>query len=672
MDDLFIEDEIKDLREKIAYYSNLYYKEAVSEISDLKFDQLVKKLEYLEKKYPQYKIDDSPTKTIGSDITGKGKIIPHKVRMYSLENAYSLEEVEEFYDRINKETNKMPHYTTELKLDGFSINLYYKNGELQYATTRGNGYEGEEVTSNVQTISGIPSKINYLGSIEVRGEIFLPRIEFNRINKKREENSEKLFVNPRNAAAGTIKLKDSDVVKSRNLDYRVYSVGFFNNDEIKSQYKLIEFLESQGFKTMISEKGVHGYVGYVAGKEAIKSQCRIWEYEKDNLEYDIDGLVIKVDDFDLQQKLGFTSKSPKWAIAYKFKAEEVETQLISVDFQVGRTGAVTPVARLKPVFISGSTVSNATLHNEDEIKRLDLRIGDFVTIIKSGEIIPKILNINYEKRESGSKEIEFPKTCPVCGTLLKKEDDGVITYCNNINCPAQIQRRIQHFASRVAVDIDGLGEAVVKQLIEHKQINKVQDIYHIDFNEFQQYEKQGGKSAENLKNAIERSKNQKFHKLLFGLGIRYVGARTSRILCSHFKNIDEMINAGYDDLVEIDEIGEKIARSVFEFFRNENNLLMIRSLQEAGMKMISENVETEDILKGAKFIITGSLPNYSRNEIKELIEKNGGKVISAVSKNLNYLIAGENPGSKLKKAKEIESVNIISENEFLKMIGINK
>ena len=670
MDDLFIEDEIKDLQEKIAYYNALYYKKAISEISDLKFDQLVKRLQNLEQKYPQYKINNSPTKTIGSDITGSNKIITHKVRMYSLKNAYSLEEVEQFYDKINKEVDQYFMFTTELKLDGFSINFYYENGKLQYATTRGDGFEGEDVTENVKTISSIPTKIQYSNPIEIRGEIFFPRSEFNRINEEREANGQKLFANPRNAAAGTIKLKDSIIVKKRKLDYRVYSVGLFNEPEINSQHKLLEFLKKLNFKTVIYK--YYGAVGHVGGKKVILSQCRIWEYEKDNLEYDIDGLVIKVDDFDLQKKLGFTTKFPKWAIAYKFKAEEVETQLLGVDFQVGRTGAVTPVARLKPVFISGSTVSNATLHNEDEIKRLDLRIGDFVTIIKSGEIIPKIIDVNYKKRDSESTEIEFPKTCPVCETLLKREEEGIISYCNNINCPAQIQRRIQHFVSRVAVDIDGLGEAVVKQLIEHKQINKIQDIYHINFDEFQYYDKQGLKSAENLKNAIDHSKTQKFHKILFGLGIRFVGAKISKILCTYFNNIEDIINASYEDLVEIDEIGEKIARSVHEFFRNENNLLIIRALQDAGMRMISENIEVEDILKGSKFIITGTLQNYSRNEIKELIEKNGGKIISAISKNLNYLIAGENPGSKLKKAKEIESVKIINENEFLTMIGIDE
>ena len=664
MDDLFIEDEIKDLREKIVYHNTLYYKKTISEISDSKYDQLVKRLQYLEKKYPQYQVDNSPTKIIGSDIADSNKIIPHKLRMYSLNNAYSLEEIEQFIGRIKKVEDSKISFTTELKIDGFSINLFYENGKLQYATTRGDGFEGEDVTENIKTIKSIPNEINYNEPIEIRGEIYLPKREFERINSEREDNGENLFANPRNAAAGTIKLKDADLVTSRKLNSIFYSVGLFNNPSNKSQQKLLEFLKIQGFNIV--------EVSSASSIEEITDQCEKWEKSRYNLDYEIDGLVIKVNDFQLQQKLGFTSKSPKWAIAYKFKAEEIETQLLGVDFQVGRTGAVTPVARLKPVFISGSTVSNATLHNQDEIKRLDLRISDYVTIIKSGEIIPKIIDVNYEKRESNSKEIEFPKKCPACGTVLKREEEGVISYCNNINCSAQIQRRIQHFASRVAVDIDGFGEAVVKQLIEHKQINKIQDIYHIDFNEFQSYDKQGLKSAENLKKAIENSKTQKFHKVLFGFGIRFVGARISKILCSYFNNIDEIINADYEDLVEVDEIGEKIARSVYEFFRNESNLIMIKSLQDAGMKMISENIEVEDILKGAKFIITGTLEKHSRNEIKEMIEKNGGKTISAVSKNLNYLIVGENPGSKLKKAKKIESVKIINENEFLNMIGIDK
>jgi len=660
LDDLFIEDEIKDLRDKIAHYNEQYYQNAVSEISDLKFDELVKRLQALEKKYPQYKISKSPTETVGSDISGNNKIIPHKARMYSLENAYSLEEVQAFYDKINKEVDGFPMFTTELKLDGFSINIYYENGKLQYATTRGDGFEGEDVTENVKTIPTVPLTIELDEPVEVRGEIFLPRSEFERINSERELKGEKLFANPRNAAAGTIKLKDTEKVRTRKLDYRVYSVGLFENENVKTQQDLLEILDKQNFNIVECK--------LVESIEEIANQCDRWERTRNELDYEIDGLVIKVNDFQLQQRFGFTTKSPKWAIAYKFKAEEVQTQVLDVDFQVGRTGAVTPVARLKPVFICGSMVSNATLHNEDEIKRLDLRIGDLVTIIKSGEIIPKIIKVNLDARETDTSKVEFPNLCPVCETKLKREENGVISYCDNINCPAQIQRRIQHFASRVAVDIDGLGEAVVKQLIEHNQINKIQDIYTIDFEEFRDYSKQGIKSAENLKKAIENSKTQKFHKILFGFGIRFVGAKISKILCSHFNNIHELVSTSYEDLVEIDEIGEKIAHSVYEFFRNENNLLMIESLQNTGMKMISDNIIIENILNNAKFIITGTLEKYSRNEIKDMIEQNGGKVISAVSKKLSYIIVGGNPGSKLKKAKEIESIKIISENEFLKMI----
>ncbi|MCF7814085.1 MAG: NAD-dependent DNA ligase LigA [Candidatus Cloacimonetes bacterium] len=665
MDDLFVADEIKELREKIAYHSDLYYQKAAPEISDYEFDQLVKRLQYLETKYPQYKIQESPTEKVGSDIDDESKIIPHKVRMYSLENAYTLEEIEDFYNKITKETKKMPYFTTELKLDGFSINLYYENGDLVYATTRGNGFEGEDVTQNVKTISGIPQKIDYPKPIEIRGEIFLPRSEFERINEEREKNGERIFANPRNAAAGTIKLKDPEIVKTRKLDYRVYSVGLFENNEIKSQYTLLKYFEKLGFKTLARDMKNLLKFGEL---NRIIEQCKFWELEKNNLEFDIDGLVIKVDDFELQKKLGYTSKFPKWAIAYKFKAEEVETQLLGVDFQVGRTGAVTPVARLEPVFISGSTVSNATLHNEDEIDRLDLKIGDYVTVIKSGEIIPKIIKVDKKKRPDKAEEINFPTNCPVCSSPLRKQEEGAVTYCSNANCPAQVQRRIEHFASRDAVDIEGLGEAVIKQLLENNMIEKIEDIYNIDFEKFANLERQGKKSAENLQKAIEKSKNQKFEKILFGLGIRYVGARTSKILTANFDNINALINASYLDFLMIDEIGEKIAQSLVDFFSDEKNLRMIENLKKIGLNMKSEKQEIKDKLSGSTFLVTGSLTNFSRNEIKNQIEQNGGRVVSSVSKKLEYLIVGENPGSKLSKAKKIDTIKIISEQEFLEMI----
>ena len=660
MDDLFVEDEIKDLRRKIAYHNDLYYKNNAPEISDYEFDQLIKRLQYLEANYPQYNLAESPTEKVGSDLQEKSSIILHKVRMYSLENAYSIEEISDFYHKIKQTTEQEINFTTELKLDGFSINLYYENGKLQYASTRGDGYEGEDVTENVKTISSLPLQIDYLDPIEVRGEIFLPISEFERINLERENDGEKIFANPRNAAAGTIKLKDVEKVRIRKLDYRMYTVGLMENPQIDSQIKLLEFLHSMHFKT-VEWKCVDNLTDLIG-------QCNIWATEKENLEYDIDGLVVKVSDFSLQKKLGFTSKFPKWAIAYKFKAEEVQTRLIGVDFQVGRTGAVTPVARLEPVFISGSTVSNATLHNEDEIGRLNLKIGDLVTIIKSGEIIPKIIAVDHDKRPADATEIKFPTHCPVCDSELRKEAEGVINYCDNISCPAQIQRRIEHFASRDAVDIEGLGEAAVKQLLDNHLIEKIEDIYHLDFARFAELEKQGKKSAENLQKAIERSKQQKFHKILFGMGIRFVGERTSKILADHFGNIEAMIAATYLDFMMIDEIGEKIAQSLVDFFSDDKNLSLIRHLQKAGLKMQQERKEIIDKLNGKTFLVTGTLEKFSRNEIKNQIEQNGGRVISSVSKKLDFLLVGENPGSKLTKAQQLGTIKIISEQEFLEMI----
>ena len=664
MEDLFIENEIEELRKQIEYHNKLYYEKAAPEISDFDYDQLVKRLQELEKKYPKFAERESPLRKVGSDISGQRKIVPHKVRMYSLDNAYSLESIKLFLLKIAEKVGKYPEVTLEHKIDGFSINLFYNNGLLNYATTRGDGFEGEEVTENVKTIKTIPEEIEYKNPIEVRGEIYMPIQEFRRLNSEKEESGEQLFANPRNVAAGTIKLKNPKIVARRKLDSVIYSVGLFQNDEIKTQKELLQFLKKNGFN-------VSPYTKLADNFQKIEEYCNYWEKHRSELEVDIDGIVVKINEFKLQRELGFTAKSPKWAIAYKFKAEEKRTKLLDVIFQVGRTGAITPVAVLKPVFISGSTVSRATLHNEDEIKRLDLHTGDEVILIKSGEIIPKIIGVNEKKRKPEFPKVEFPKNCPVCGSKLQKDENGVITYCNNINCPAQIQAKIQHFASREAVDIDGLGEALIKQLLENKIISKIEDIYNIDYEKVKKLDRQAEKSVENLRRSIENSKKQKFHKVLFGLGIRYVGAKTSKILTQHFFNIDEMIKASPEDFLKIDEIGEKIAYSLYNFFRNEESLRTIRKLQEAGVNFSSEEEEIQNKLQGAKFLVTGTLKRFKRDEIKEVIEKNGGKTISAVSQNLDYLIVGENPGSKLEKAKKLGRVKIISEEEFLKMLGKN-
>lgn len=664
MDDIFAYARIKELREEIEKHNRLYYEKAAPEISDYEYDKLVKELEKLEAEFPQFASEDSPTRKVGSDIKEKQppKTIPHKVRMYSLDNAYSLEEVRSFLKKIEVEIGKFPKLSLEHKIDGFSVNLYYKNGDLHYATTRGDGYKGEVITENVKTISSIPKDIKFSGEVEIRGEVFLPIPEFERINKEKENNQEKKFANPRNAAAGTIKQKDTTVVRQRKLDSIIYSVGIFDNEKVQTQEELLAFLKKQGFK-------ISNETSFVDSFQQLEEYCRKWEEERSELDFEIDGVVIKVDDFELQKKLGYTSKSPKWAIAYKFKAEQKETKLEDVKFQVGRTGAVTPVAILKPIFLAGTKVSRATLHNKDEIERLDIRKGDFVEVIKSGEIIPKIVDVNKKKRPENTEKIEFPENCPVCGSELHQEPDGTIIFCNNINCPAQVQRRIQHFASRNAVDIDGLGEQLVKELLQHDIIEKIEDIYAIDYEKVKQLERQADKSVENLRQAIENSKQQQFDKILFGMGIRYVGSKTARILARHFSNIDQMKAATKEDFEQIDEIGEKIAESLFDFFHNKRNLEMMEALKESGVNMVSSHQESNDLLEGKKFLATGSLEKYTRQEIKELVEKKGGNYISAVSKNLNYLIVGENPGSKYNKAKKIDTIKIIGEQEFEKLIG---
>ncbi|MDD3051039.1 MAG: NAD-dependent DNA ligase LigA [Candidatus Cloacimonetes bacterium] len=656
-----IRKEYERLKKEIEKHNMLYYQKASPEISDFKYDQMLKMLQKYEDLYPELRTSQSPTVKITTDSQSDSNIIKHKQRLYSLDNAYSLDEVHSFLRKISS-GNNIPEVAMELKVDGFSISLFYEDGFLKYAATRGDGFEGEDVTANVKMINSIPQKISYKSPVEIRGEIFLPVSEFENINKTREEQGLKLFVNPRNAAAGFIKLKDSQLVKKRNLDSIIYSIGYSENLDIKNQKDLLQFLEEQGFNISPHTR--------VADKfEQIEDFCNKWEKRRSELYYDIDGVVIKINSFELQQKLGATEKSPKWAIAYKFKAEEKYTRIEDVIFQVGRTGAITPVAILTPVFISGSTVSRATLHNEDEIKRLDLHKGDTVKIIKSGEIIPKILEVDKTLRDPSSKPVEFPAKCPVCSSKLERETDGVITYCNSINCSAQLWRRITHFASREAMDIEGMGEAVVKQLLDNHIINSIADIYKIDYEKVKLLEKQADKSAENLRKAVEKSKNQSLEKLIHGLGIRYIGIKTAKILASSFSDVDELIKADYESLLLIEEIGEKIAQSLRDFFTNAENLRLIESLRDAGVNFSGSSNTKNDLLKGAKFVVTGTLKEFTRESIKKAIEENGGKVVDSVSRNTDYLIVGENAGSKLTKARNIPSVKIITEQDFIQMIG---
>ncbi|MDP8210331.1 MAG: NAD-dependent DNA ligase LigA [Candidatus Stygibacter australis] len=656
-----IAEKIRQLQEEIKRHNLLYYQKSASEISDYEYDDMVKELEKLEKENPQYAEPASPTQKVSSDLTGERKVIEHKLRMYSLDNAYSLEEVSAFLDKIALEINTFPEVMMEHKLDGFSINLYYENGILQYATTRGNGYEGEDVTGNVTMINDIPQKIDHQGKIEVRGEIFFSKSEFVRLNIERENADENLFANPRNAAAGTIKLKDCNLVAQRRLESYMYAVGYSETMTAENQKELLAFLKKQGFRVNERSRSAKKF-------EKIKAYCEDWDQKRYNLPFEIDGIVIKINDFGLRQELGYTSKSPKWAIAYKFKAEEKETILETVEFQVGRTGAITPRAVLQPVHLAGTTVTHATLHNADEMERLDIHLGDTVKVIKSGEIIPKITGVDADKRPADALKAEFPSECPACGTELHREMDGTIYYCNNIDCPAQVHRRLTHYASREAVDIDGLGEALIQQLIDNDLISKIEDIYELDYEKVLLLERQAKKSVENLKQAIEQSKQQKFSKILFGLGIRYVGDKTARILAKHFGYIDKLSEADLEKLLEVEEIGEKIAQSVIDFFANPLNQEMIAALKEAGVNLEAEEIISGDRLAGKTFLVTGSLSGYSRQEIKEKIESEGGRILSSVTKNLDYLLVGEKPGSKLGKAKKLETVQIINEKEFEEML----
>jgi DNA ligase (NAD+) len=650
--------EIAALKAEIERHNVLYYQFANPSISDYEYDQLVNRLKQLIADNPEFAEGAEELQKVGNDLTAGAKTIPHKQRMYSLENAYSLAEAEEFLQKIANDTGSFPVVTLEHKIDGFSINLYYEKGNLLYATTRGDGFEGEVVTDNVKTIKSIPQKIDFLHDIEIRGEIFYSVETFLSLNREREEKGEKLFANPRNAAAGTIKLKDSDEVSRRGLQAVLYTIGYCEVPLASNQSELLARLHSLGFP--ISEN-------YTTVDEfnKIRDYCNRWDEQRYTLPYEIDGIVIKINEFSLQQQLGYTNKSPKWAIAYKFKPEEKETVLLDVQFQVGRTGAVTPVAVLEPVYISGSTVSRATLHNEDEIKRLDLHQGDTVRLVKSGEIIPKIQSVNHALRNPEAQPIIFPRVCPACGSQLFREEEGAIRYCSNSQCPAQLQRQLEHFTSREALDITGLGESLIARLIKLGMLKSIEDIYNLDYDKIASLEGLGAKSAANLKTAVEKSKSEKFDRVLYALGIRFVGSKTAKLLAEHFGNIDNLAAADLESLQSVPEIGVKIAQSVLDYFRVPENINLINHLKQDGLQMQYQAVKKSGLLQGKTFLITGTLHKYDRKTVEDMISNEGGRILSGVSKNLNFLVVGDNPGSKLDKARALKSVNIISEDELL-------
>ena len=654
--------EIQRLRAEIERHNLLYYELANPSISDFEYDQLARQLKELEALMEADERGESPLDKVGSDLGPGAETIPHLQRMYSLDNSYSTEELEQWCAKLASELGFFPTLTAELKIDGFSINLYYENGELGHATTRGDGITGEVVTPNILNLSSIPKKIAHLSPIEILGEIYIPVADFLKLNEERQANEEKAFANPRNAAAGSIKLKNPEEAKKRHLNAIFYSIGHSPDLPLQRQSELLAWLADQGFPTS-------GQFRVCASYNEVREFCDHWENERYSLPYEIDGVVVKVDDLALQKRLGYTAKSPKWAVAFKFKPEEKETRLLEVQYQVGRTGAVTPVAILEPVYISGSTVSRATLHNEDEIKRLDLHLNDTVRIIKSGEIIPKILTAIPAIREPNAVPVGFPANCPVCSSQLERDEEGAISYCPNASCPAQLQRRIEHFASRDAMDISGLGTSLIARLLEQNMIAGLADIYRLDYEALAQLDRFGEKSAENLRNSIEASKARNFDRVLFALGIRYVGSVTARHLAEYFGTVDELLIAGEETLAQVPEVGSKIALSLKAWFGNPLNLKLVEKLRAQGLRFSYELRRESETLAGKTFLLTGSLDNYDRKTMEELIRRHGGRIVSGVSTSLNYLVVGAKPGSKLAKAQKLPSVKIISEIELLELIG---
>lgn len=657
-----LKNQIAKLRAELERHNTLYYELANPVISDFEYDQLALRLKELEARLGQEEAGESTLDKVGNDLRPGAETRPHLQRMYSLDNTYSAAELQQWCEKLASDLGYFPALTTELKIDGLSINLYYEDGALQYATTRGDGITGEVVTANVRLLSGIPFQMDHLSPIEIRGEIYIPVADFLKLNEQRLANAEKTFANPRNAAAGSLKLKNPDEVKKRHLQAIFYSVGQHGVLPAAKQSELLAWLARLGFPTA-------GQHAVCASHAEVQEFCDRWERERYSLPFEIDGVVVKLDDLALQKRLGYTAKSPKWAVAYKFKPEEKETRLLEVQFQVGRTGAVTPVAILEPVYISGSTVSRATLHNEDEIRRLDLHLNDTVRLVKSGEIIPKVLTAIPDRRSQNAVPVAFPSHCPICGSGLEKDEEGAISYCPNASCPAQLQRRIEHFASRDAMDISGLGESLVARLLEQKMIFGLADIYRLDYEALARLERFGAKAAENLKQSIEDSKTKNFDRVLFALGIRYVGTVTARNLAEYFGKVDELSIASQETLAQVREVGSKIAVSLRAWFSNQANLALVEKLRAAGISFSYMMRRESEALAGKSLLITGSLEGSSRKEMEDLIRSHGGRMVSGVSPGLDYLVVGTKPGSKLAKAQKIPSIRIISENELLELLG---
>lgn len=660
-----VRERIEELRRQLEYHNHKYYVENDPSISDFEFDALMRELQRLEEAHPEFADPDSPTMRVGSDISSEFVTVRHRYPMLSLGNTYSLDELHEFLERIEREAGPT-EYVCELKFDGTAISLTYENGRLLRAVTRGDGVEGDDVTANIRTIRSVPLRLRGDGwpaYFEIRGEVLMPYASFDKINAEREAAGESLFANPRNAAAGTLKQQQSAVVARRGLDCTLYQLS---GDDLPFSTHWESLLKAREWGFKVSE---HGRVcRTVAEVDAFIAR---WDEARRDLPFPTDGVVIKVNDFAERRRIGFTAKAPRWAVAYKFKAEQALTRLVSVDFQVGRTGAVTPVANLEPVRLAGTTVRRATLHNAEQMALLDIRPDDMVYVEKSGEIIPKITGVELSQRPADSRPFVYATVCPECGTPLVRYEGEAKHYCpNQSGCRPQIIGRIIHFIRRKAMDIDGLGEETVELLYENGLLHDISDLYDLKAEQLAPLPRLGEKSADNIVRSIAASREVPFHRVLFGLGIRFVGETTAKYLADHFRSLDAVMHATREELVEADEVGGKIADAIGDYFADPENLRIIGRLRDAGLRFESEErTLASESLAGRSFVISGKFATHSRDELKELIEMHGGRNLTAVSANVDFIVAGENMGpAKLKKAEKL-GVKIISEEEFVAMIG---
>jgi len=653
---------VRKLREEIKYHEKKYYVDNDPQISDNEFDRLVNELKALEKLYPDLITPESPTQRVGEKPVEGFPTVTHALPMLSLDNCFSVEELREFEERIKRLLpGKKIEYVAELKIDGLSISILYRGGKYVQGVTRGDGVRGDDVTSNVKTIRSLPLHITDSRDIEVRGEVYLPFESFQRINAEQEKSGKPLFANPRNAASGSIRLLDPREVASRKLDSFLYYI-FVQGNELPTQWEGLKKLKDLGFKANLQSR-------LCSNLEEVIAFWEEWRDKRDRLDYDVDGIVIKVNSTEQRRALGTTAKSPRWAISFKFPARQATTRIKGIRVQVGRTGALTPVADLEPVRLSGTTITRSTLHNEDEIKRKDIRIGDYVLIERSGDVIPKVVAVMKERRTGKEKRFVFPTRCPVCGSATFKPEGEAIARCTNASCPAKLRESLLHFASRRAMNIEGLGEALVDQLLEKKLVRSIPDLYSLRYDDLVGLERMGPKSSQNLLDEIKNSKQRDLHALLFALGIRHVGERLAQTLAQNFRTLDALAKASAEDLTQVEDVGPTVAESIAFFFRQPENIELLQKLKQAGLNFRArEERRGDQPLAGKIFVLTGTLSKFPREKAAEIIESLGGKVASSASSKTDYLVVGEAPGSKLVKGRQL-GIPILNEEEFLKLVG---